>query len=106
MHWWLQHIPKACRHFHVPKIDFKIYTYASELDWGATDGCFSIGGGWDVNEQIHIKFLEQKAVFLALNRYCESWNGSRNVRINSEDTTAMAYLNNMGESVCKVQYII
>ena len=30
LHWWLQHIPNACRHIHLPKFDFTIYTDASE----------------------------------------------------------------------------
>ena len=98
-HWWLQHIPKACRHIHLPKIDFTIYTDASELGWGATNGCFPIGERWDANEQSHINFLELKAVFLALNRYYKSWKGSRHIRIKSDNTTAIAYLNNIGGSV-------
>ena len=44
LYWWLQHIPKACRHIHLTKIDFTICTDASELGWEATDGCFPIGG--------------------------------------------------------------
>ena len=90
LHWWLQHIPKACRHIHLPKIDFTLYTVASELGWGATEGCFPIGERWGTNEQSHINFLELKAVFLALNRYCRSWK-------DSDNTTAIAYLNNMGQ---------
>ena len=100
LHWWLQHIPNACMHIHLPKIDFTIYTDASELGWGATDGCFPIGGRRGANEQSHINFLELKAVFLALNRYYESWNGSRHIRIKSDNTTAIAYLNNMGGGQC------
>ena len=99
LHWWLQHIPNACRHIHLPKIDFTIYTDASELGWGATDGCFPTEGRWGANEQSHINFLELKAVFLALNRYYESWKGSRHIRIKSDNTTAIAYLNNMGWTV-------
>ena len=57
LHWWLQHIPKACRHIHLPKINFTIYADASELGWGATDECFPIGGKWDANKQSHINFL-------------------------------------------------
>ena len=63
-----------------------MYTDASELGWGATGGCFPIGGRWDENEQSH----------LALNRYYESWKGSRHIRIKSDNSTAIAYLNNMG----------
>ena len=81
LHCWLQHIPKACRHIHLPKIDFAIYTDASELGWGATDGCFSIRERWDANEQSHTNFVELKAVFLALNRYYKSWKGSRHIKI-------------------------
>ena len=81
LHWWLQHMHKAYRHIHLSKIDFAIYTVASELNWGDTHRCFPIGGRQDANEQSHINFLELKAVFLALNRYYESWKGSRHIRI-------------------------
>ena len=81
LHCWLQQIASACRHIHLPKIDFTIHTGASELGWGATDGCFPIGGRWGANEQSHINFLELKAIFLALNRCYESWKGSRHIKI-------------------------
>ena len=77
LHWWLQHIPKACKHIDLPKTDFTIYTDASELGWAATDGCFPIGERWDANEQSHMNY-------------------SRHIRIKSDNTTAIAYLNNMG----------
>ena len=95
-HWWFQHIPKACRYIDLPKTDFTIYTDASELGWGATDGFFPIGERWDTNELSYINFLELKAVFLAFNRYYRSWKGSRHIRIKSDNTTAIVYLNNMG----------
>ena len=109
LHQWLQHIPKACRHILLIKIDFTIYRDANELGWGATDRCFPIGGRWDTNEQSHINFSELKAVFLAFNRYYKSGKGLMHTRIKSDNTTAIAYLSNMGrwergrgDSVCKV----
>ena len=51
---------------------------------------------WDANEQSHISFLELKAVFLALNRYYKFWKDSGHIRINSDNKTAIAYLNNKG----------
>ena len=98
-HWWFQHIPKACRYIDLPKTDFTIYTDASELGWGATDRFFPTGERWDTNELSHINFLELKAAFLAFNRYYRSWKGSRHIRIKSDNTTAIVYLNNMGGSV-------
>ena len=35
---WLKEIPKACRNINLPKVDFVIYTDASQNGWGATDG--------------------------------------------------------------------
>ena len=67
-----------------------------QVNWGATDGCFPIGKRWEANEQSHTNFLELKAVFSALNRYYKSWKGSRHIKIKSDNTTAIAYLNNMG----------
>ena len=78
-----------------------MYTDASELGWGATDECFSIGERGITNEQSHINFLDShKTVFLALNRYCKSWKGSRHVRIKSDNTTAIAYFEKYGGGQC------
>ena len=57
LHLWLQHIPKACTHIHLPKIDVTIYTDASKSGWRSTDGCFPVGERWDAIEQSHINFL-------------------------------------------------
>ena len=92
LHCCFQHIRKACRHIHLPKIDFTIYADTSELGWGATDGCFPIGKRWEANEQSHTNFLELKAVFSALNRSYKSWKGSRHIKIKSDNTTAIAYI--------------
>ena len=74
LHWWIQNSPKACRHIHLPKHDFTIYTDASKLGWRAIDGCFPVGERWQINEQSYINFYKLKVVFLPLIRYYESWN--------------------------------
>ena len=96
LHWWLQGIHKACRDIHLPQIDFIIYSDASELGWGATDGFFPIRRRWAANEQSHINFLELNTAFLALNRYYKFWKDLRHIRIKSDNRTAIKYLNNMG----------
>ena len=97
LHWWLKEIPKACTNIHLPKVDFVIHTNASQTGWGATDRNNPTGGKWLENQEDHINYLELKAIFLAVRAYQRYWRGNRHIQIKSDNTTAIAYVNNMGE---------
>ena len=96
LHWWLKEIPKPCTNIHLPKVDFVIHTDASQTGWGATDGNNPTGGTWLENQKDHINYSELKAIFLAVRAYQRYWRENRYIQIKSDNTTTIAYVNNMG----------
>ena len=74
-----------------------IHTDASKSGWGATDGNNTKGEKWLENQEYHINYLELKAIFLAVRAYQRYWRGNRHIQIKSDNTAAIAYVNNMGE---------
>ena len=44
----------------------------------------------------HINYLELKAIHLAIKAYNNLWKGCKNIRIRSDNTTAIEYVSNMG----------
>ena len=76
-------------------MDCTITTAASHKGWGATDGHSPTGGRWGLSEKTHINVLELKAAFLAIKAYCSS-TVFKHVRIRSDNSTAIAYINHMG----------
>ena len=73
-----------------------LFSDASMTGWGATDSNCSTGGKWssyDVGR--HINELELLAAFLALQYFA---NSSRNcsIRLNIDNTTAVAHINKSG----------
>ena len=43
-----------------------------------------------------MNYLELKAIHLAIKAYSYLWKGCKHIRIRSDNTTAIAYVNNMG----------
>ena len=67
--------------------------------WGATDGYCSTGGKWSNQDtERHINELELLAAFLALQYFASA---SRNcfIRINIDNTTAVAHINKSGGTI-------
>ena len=95
LHWWLKEIPKACTNIHLPKVDFVIHTDASQTGWGATDGNNPTGEEWLENQEYHINYLKLKVIFLAVMAYQRYWRGNRHIKTKSDNTSAIAYVNNM-----------
>ena len=69
---------------------------ASEQGWGATDGNTAIVGRWSSLERNHINVLELKAILLALKSYFRHDCNVKHVHILTDNSTALAYINNMG----------
>ena len=99
LQWWLKNIPLANRAINLPEIDFTITTDASEQGWGATDGSTPTGGRWVQSIDHHINYLELKAIYYGIKSYRKEWIGAKHLRIRSDNTTAIAYINNMGGTV-------
>ena len=73
-----------------------LYTDASLQGWGAVFQGQSSGGYWAPDEaRQHINCLELKAAYLGLQSFCTTVSRTH-VRIFLDNTTAVAYINNMG----------
>ena len=84
---------------HLPDIHFTIHTGASEIGLGSTDGNNPTGGKWIAEMGNHINHLELKAIYLAVKSYRRYWIGKKQIQVKSDNTTTIAYINNMGGSV-------
>lgn len=94
--WWKDNILNSSQSLlEAPDIDATIFSDASQLGWGASNGIGHIGGRWSVQEQLlHINALELMAIKFALFSFlCHS---HKHIRIMSDNTTAICYLNKMG----------
>ena len=94
--WWHKHIMHAKLSIKPTNIGYVIYTDASESGWGAHDGINSIGERWsDDKIHYHINVLELLSIELALKAFLKDSN-KKHVRIFSDNTTAVAYINKQG----------
>ena len=74
----------------------EIYTDASHFGWGAHMDRWSTSGQWSLSQSsLHINDLELEAVNLAL-RYFHSITQLSSVRIRTDNTTVVAYVNKQG----------
>ncbi|MGL5407110.1 MAG: hypothetical protein ACRDAX_10115, partial [Propionibacteriaceae bacterium] len=76
--------------------DLVLFSDASSTGWGATLGGREVSGTWR-GEQVswHINLKELSAVYLAL-RFFQEEVSNKVVQINSDNTTALAYLRKQG----------
>lgn len=100
LNWWLKNIHSAVRRIDKGKQTKCITSDASGVGWGATDDKREIGGRWNPCEQVRarnneINYLEMLAAFLALQAFC-SKDLNTHVLLRLDNTTAVAYVNNMG----------
>lgn len=94
--WWSTNIEASYRNISSLAIDITIFSDASDLGWGITNGRNPSGGLWDEAERAqHINWKELKAVQIAIQSYCKN-KLYKHVRIMCDNTTAIAYINNMG----------
>ena len=74
----------------------QLFTDASNEGWGAHLGDSTARGVWsEVESQLHINFLELKAVFLALRSF-ELLCQNQIVLVATDNTTVVAYINKQG----------
>ena len=106
--WWLDNITSSFAYIKaVPKVDYTIYTDASLKDgggWGAYDEIHDkINGRWSLEEQwMNINCLELKAITLAIEAYAPLRPQCKHIRIMSDNTSAIAYINKQGGTHCMV----
>ena len=96
--WWLNNVRTAEKPIKIPTPSVFIETDASSLGWGAVFQGESTGGRWSETEALgHINALELKAIFLGINSFCKNMTHTH-IRVKTDNSTAVAYLNNMGGS--------
>ena len=107
--WWTDNIMDSYAYIRAtPQIDQIIHTDASKHlggGWGASDGVHDdINGRWSLDEQhMDINCLELKAIKLAIQSYAPLYDNCRHIRIMSDNTSAIAYINKQGGTKCMAQ---
>lgn len=96
VNWWLCNISSAKKTIQKASPKKFLTTDASLLGWGAVCDETSIEGQWKLEEkELHINTLELKAIDFGLKSFFNSTEDTH-IRIRSDNTTAVAYLNNKG----------
>ena len=94
--WWSTNIMSATADINLPPINRTIYTDASSLGWGIHYNGISNGVRWNSEElELHINMLELMAIFNGLKSFCSNMRKAH-IKVMSDNTTAIAYINNMG----------
>jgi hypothetical protein len=94
--WWSANITTCRAPIRIPDPNLTLETDASNLGWGANLNGVSTGGPWAPSESIDfINVLELKAAFLGLQAFLKD-HSDIHVRLLLDNTTAVAYVNNMG----------
>ena len=103
--WWDSEIEEAYNDIEVSEPDKVIFTDASMTGWGCEMASVSSGGSWSVEEtNNHINTLEIMAIQQALMCFAQGLE-NKHVRIMSDNTTAIAGINNMGTNHSNVNNI-
>ena len=99
--WWHDNIDSAFKSLVPVPITLIIYSDASDLGWGATNGKIRINGRWsDSESDLHINIQELMAAKIAIMSYCKDMEDIH-VRIMADNMTAVIYINNMGGTKSK-----
>ena len=100
LNWWVENVDTQVRTIHKPSPDLTISTDSSMIGWGCivAEGQESFNGHWSKDEQEeHINVLEVKAILLAIKALIKhSTLKPNHIRVLSDSTTAVAYVNKMG----------
>ena len=97
LRWWLHHLELwNGKTFITPSPDMAIQSDSSKVAWGAVCGSVKTQGMWSATESaLYINVLELQAANFAVQ---SSTKGKNNIHVHLQldNTTAVAYLNNMG----------
>ena len=97
LQWWLEEDNVLLgQPLHPVKHALQIFTDASKEGWGAHLNEFTARGSWSAPESnLHINYLELKAVFLALKEF-QDLCVDKIVLVATDNTTVVAYINKEG----------
>lgn len=94
--WWKENVMNSFQIVRVPPPTIIISTDASLDGWGCSYGVETTGGQWNIEESsLHINVLELKAILFSLKSYFNNLS-CVHVRIKSDNSTAVHYVNNLG----------
>ena len=94
--WWVNNVDSSFKPIVQEDPDLTLTTDASTRGWGTVFGVQKTGGLWSLEEQaFHINYLELKAVLLGLKSLLSNVH-NKHIRIQSDNTTTVAYVDNMG----------
>ena len=94
--WWVDNVLQSNNPISHGKIDIEITCDASKKGWGAVCNKISTQGLWTTREQSkHINELELLAIKFALKVF-ESQLSGKHVKVLSDNTTAVCYINSKG----------
>ena len=98
--WWVHNIENAFAYIKaIPSVDYVIHTDASTHGWGACDEVNVSNGRWsDEEQELHINCLELLAIKFAIKSFLPLHKDIRHLRIMSDNTTAISYINKQGGS--------
>ena len=100
IYWWLQHIHNSPNPIRMGERNSRVTTDASLEGWGAHSENVEASGRWLTHESNnHINVPELRAIFLALQ--CLNLFPDNHIRIFTDNTTAIAYIRNMGRTRLK-----
>ncbi len=99
--WWCNNLPGMYREIIPKNPEITIRSDSSDYAWGGV--CLNtqqkVNGMWSNSEKKeHINFKELKAIFLCLKTFLNETN-QVHVRVESDNTTAVAYINNFGGKI-------
>jgi hypothetical protein len=101
INWWLENVHHQAKDIHIQSPQIEITSDASKSGWGGAMNGTTTRGKWTAEEKkLDINVLELKAAFLTLQSLAKHLSGVH-IQIRSDNTTAVAYINNMGGSVSK-----
>lgn len=96
LQWWLVSPAVSQGRSFLPLTWAVITTDASLSGWGAVFGHHTVQGRWSLEEsRLQINLLELRAICLALSHWTSLLRGHP-IRIQTDNTTAVAYLNHQG----------
>ena len=94
--WWIRHISSSAKKLYRHAPDIYVTSDSSDWAWGGARDGTTTGGPWDHAECTwHINVKELMAAFLTLRALCGEVKDTH-VRLGTDNTTTLAYINKQG----------
>lgn len=102
LQWWVSQVAVQNRKIFRDCPDIELYSDASDSGWGGCLNSQTTGGRWFREEtQLHINARELKAILLTLQSFEHEVRGKL-VKVFSDNTTAITYVNEMGGTKSRI----